>query len=86
MLNRSEFFHGRVQLLLVTERFHFYHRFKLRGIQHIVFYSPPTFEAFYPELVNLIRCDMTAHPLKRGIWMFFDALLRDRARSKMMMP
>jgi len=51
---RSDFFHGRVNLLLVTERFHFYYRFKLRGIHHIVFYSLPANEGMYPELINLI--------------------------------
>jgi hypothetical protein len=28
---------------MVTERFHFYHRFRVRGIRHIVFYAPPLF-------------------------------------------
>jgi len=32
-----------------------YCRFRLRGIQNIIFYSPPAFEVFYPELVNLIN-------------------------------
>jgi hypothetical protein len=82
MHGRSEFFHGRVQLLLVTERFHFYHRFRLRGIQHIVFYSPPTFEAFYPELVNLIRFGMITLPTQERSLMFLDALLRVCARGR----
>ena len=29
---RSEFFHGRRDILVITERFHFYHRFKLRYV------------------------------------------------------
>ena len=51
---RSDFFHGRRDLLLITERFHFYHRFKLRGIQHVVFYGLPQLAEFYAELVNLM--------------------------------
>jgi len=30
---RSDFFHGRRDILVVTERFHYYQRFKIRGIQ-----------------------------------------------------
>ncbi len=38
----------------MTERFHFYHRFRLRGVLHVVFYGLPLFPRFYPELVNLV--------------------------------
>ncbi len=38
----------------LVQRFHFYHRFKIRGIQHIVFYSLPQIPEFYSELVNLM--------------------------------
>mmetsp|Transcript_17382 Transcript_17382/g.34138 ORF Transcript_17382/g.34138 Transcript_17382/m.34138 type:complete len:972 (+) Transcript_17382:63-2978(+) len=51
---RGDFFHGRARILLTTERFHFYNRFRLRGIQRVVFYAPPLNAHFYSELVNLI--------------------------------
>jgi len=38
----------------MQQRFHFYHRFKLRGIQHLVFYGLPQIPEFYSELVNLM--------------------------------
>ena len=48
---RLLFFEGRVRFLLVTERFHFYRRYHLRGSQYIFFYGVPQFPQFYTELV-----------------------------------
>lgn len=53
--SRSDFFHGRTNILLVTERFHFFRRFKLRGIKHVIFYSPPLNSQFYSEFLNSIE-------------------------------
>ena len=36
--------------MLFTERFHFFNRYAIRGIQKIIFYSPPQFPHFYPEV------------------------------------
>ncbi|GBG25635.1 U3 small nucleolar RNA-associated protein 25 [Hondaea fermentalgiana] len=52
---RGDFFHGRARILLTTERFHFYNRFRLRGIHRLVFYAPPLNAHFYSELANLIE-------------------------------
>uniref|UniRef100_A0A0K8SP75 U3 small nucleolar RNA-associated protein 25 homolog n=1 Tax=Lygus hesperus TaxID=30085 RepID=A0A0K8SP75_LYGHE len=52
---RNKIFHGETQLLLYTERFHFYRRLKLRGIQNIIFYQPPAFPNFYSELCNFLQ-------------------------------
>jgi len=49
---RSSFFNRHVSYLLVTERFHFYHRYKIRGAQKIIFYSPPFHPEYYLEFVN----------------------------------
>ncbi|KNZ53675.1 hypothetical protein VP01_3169g2 [Puccinia sorghi] len=49
---RSSFFNRHVSYLLVTERFHFYHRYKIRGAQRIIFYSPPFHPEYYLEFVN----------------------------------
>ena len=50
--SRTFFADGRSRLLLVTERLHFFRRYRLKGIQHLVFYSPPTYAEFYSELIN----------------------------------
>lgn len=52
--NRSNFFHGERDVMLYTERFHFFHRYAIRGIKKIIFYAPPMFKNFYPEMLNLL--------------------------------
>jgi len=52
---RGEFFHGRLRILVVTERFHYYFRYRLRGIHQLVFYAPPSHPLFYAEFVALLR-------------------------------
>ncbi|PWY97256.1 DUF1253-domain-containing protein [Testicularia cyperi] len=47
---REAFFTGRKRFLLLTERAHFYRRFKLRGVKTIVFYQLPQNPAFFPEI------------------------------------
>ncbi|XP_060081681.1 U3 small nucleolar RNA-associated protein 25 homolog [Ylistrum balloti] len=61
--SRSYFFHGNAHFLLYTERAHFFKRFKLRGIRHIVFYELPTYPHYYSELCNMIQ---DLHSLKEG--------------------
>lgn len=50
---RSWFYHGEVPFMLFTERYHFFHRYKIRGIRNIVFYALPMYEEFYFEMVNM---------------------------------
>ncbi len=52
--SRAQFFHGQKDFLLYTERFHFFRRFNIRGIQNLVFYSLPQYHHFYPELLNMV--------------------------------
>ncbi len=51
---RSMFFHGKKRIMLYTERNHFYHRFRIRGARHIIFYAPPVHAGFYPDLLNVL--------------------------------
>ena len=51
---RSSFFHGEVKFMLVTERFHFFKRYALRGVEHVIFYGLPTYEQFYVDFLNLL--------------------------------
>lgn len=41
--------------MLYTERFHFYRRYRVRGIRHILFYAPPATAEFYAEMLNLLQ-------------------------------
>ncbi|RUP44070.1 hypothetical protein BC936DRAFT_149979 [Jimgerdemannia flammicorona] len=51
---RSNFFHGRMNFLLYTERFHFFRRYNIRGAHHMVFYALPDHPRFYAEIVNFL--------------------------------
>ncbi|XP_011405161.2 PREDICTED: digestive organ expansion factor homolog [Amphimedon queenslandica] len=54
--SRSFFAQGNKKFLLVTERFHFFRRYHIKGIHHLVFYSLPNYCEFYSELVNQMEC------------------------------
>ncbi|KAI0675384.1 digestive organ expansion factor [Trametes maxima] len=49
---RQAFFSGKKAFLLVSERFHFFRRYKIRGIRNIVFYGPPDHSQFYTEYLS----------------------------------
>lgn len=55
---RQLFYFGARQFLLYTERCHFYHRYKIKGIRNIVFYEPPTFAKFYTEMLNMLTPEL----------------------------
>lgn len=54
---RTFFASGRRKLLLLTERLHFFRRYRISGIHHLVFYAPPTYPEFYSELINMMSSD-----------------------------
>ncbi|ESP02309.1 hypothetical protein LOTGIDRAFT_138628, partial [Lottia gigantea] len=49
------FFVGKVPFMLYTERLHFYRRYRVRGIHHIVFYELPHYAHYYSELCNMLK-------------------------------
>ncbi|XP_056152047.1 U3 small nucleolar RNA-associated protein 25 homolog [Lampris incognitus] len=51
---RHFFQKGDKQFLLFTERFHFYKRYNLKGIQNLIFYGLPTYPHFYSEVCNML--------------------------------
>lgn len=51
---RSIFFDGKRQFLLYTERFHFYRRYRIKGVRHVIFYDLPTYPHFFSEICNLM--------------------------------
>ncbi|KAJ8309454.1 hypothetical protein KUTeg_014328 [Tegillarca granosa] len=52
---RNFFYHGKTHFMLYTERFHFYRRYRIRGIRHIIFYQLPVYPQFYSEMCNMIQ-------------------------------
>jgi U3 small nucleolar RNA-associated protein 25 len=57
---RHFFAQGEHKYMLYTERVHFFRRYKLMGLTHLVFYQPPVFEETYAELVNQIEQPLNA--------------------------
>ncbi|CAM9834340.1 unnamed protein product [Scytosiphon promiscuus] len=53
--SRARFFRGDRDILLYTGRAHFFNRYCIRGIHHLIFYSLPECPQFYPEMVNLLE-------------------------------
>ncbi|KAL2612430.1 hypothetical protein R1flu_024122 [Riccia fluitans] len=84
---RSWFFHGERKILLYTERAHFFHRYKIRGIKDIIFYSLPEHANYYVELLNML--DGNEAPSCTVIFSRFDNLQLERivgtARAKKML-
>ena len=53
---RDLFFHGEKHFLLYSERAHFYRRFAIKGIRHLIFYQLPSQSAkFFGELCNFMH-------------------------------
>ncbi|KAF2068324.1 hypothetical protein CYY_010350 [Polysphondylium violaceum] len=51
---RAQFNEGTKTFMLYTERFHFYNRYRIRGIKHVIFFGLPQNTAFYSEILNNI--------------------------------
>lgn len=49
---RGLFYHGRKPILLLTERVHFFRRYRIRGARHIFFYQLPVYPQFYADIAN----------------------------------
>ncbi|KAM5238619.1 U3 small nucleolar RNA-associated protein 25 homolog isoform 2-T2 [Ctenodactylus gundi] len=52
---RHFFLQGEKQFLLLTERFHFYKRYTIKGIRNLIFYELPTYPHFYSDVCNMLR-------------------------------
>lgn len=52
---RDMFFHSAAHFLLYTERGHFFKRTKIKGIRHIIMFSPPNYPHLYSELLNFMQ-------------------------------
>ncbi|KAF9557950.1 digestive organ expansion factor [Agrocybe pediades] len=59
---RLSFFNGEKSFLLVSERFHFYKRYKIRGSRNIIFYGPPDHPQFFTEFLSFPFLDEGVEP------------------------
>lgn len=72
---RDLFYHGESQMLLYSERYHFYNRTRIRGIENIIFYQLPTIAGFYSELCNSIRDENNCTRSITALYTPFDACM-----------
>ena len=49
---RLSFFNSSSSFLLISERFHFFRRYKIRGCRNFIFYAPPDHPQFYTEFLS----------------------------------
>ncbi|XP_078166412.1 U3 small nucleolar RNA-associated protein [Carex rostrata] len=73
---RVWFFEGKRKIMLYTERAHFYHRYKIRGIQNLIIYSLPERKEFYPEIINML--DASRNMMCNVLFSPFDLLKLER--------
>uniref|UniRef100_A0A915ASK5 Digestive organ expansion factor-like protein n=3 Tax=Parascaris univalens TaxID=6257 RepID=A0A915ASK5_PARUN len=69
---RELFVEGKKRFMLITERFHFFRRYRIKGIKSLVFYQVPSQPRFYHDLINMVT-DMD-RVLVRVIHTKFDAI------------
>jgi len=49
---RQAFFKNTKSVLLISERFHFYKRYKIRGCRNLIFYGPPDHSQYFTEFLS----------------------------------
>jgi len=52
---RFNFFHGHRRCILVTERFLWYRRYRLKGADYVLFYGPPETPGIYEDILNGVK-------------------------------
>ncbi|VDN55240.1 unnamed protein product [Dracunculus medinensis] len=70
---RDLFFKRERKLVLITERFHFFKRYHIKGIKSVIFYQPPAFPKFYHEIINMAISDGN-YIISRMLYTKFDAI------------
>lgn len=56
---RARFFTGETRFLLVTERFHFFKRYRIRGIKKLYFYSLPEHCEYFEQWADMVETEGT---------------------------
>ncbi|CAM8913404.1 unnamed protein product [Rhodiola kirilowii] len=87
---RSWFYDGLRKIMLYTERAHFYHRYKIRGVRKLIMLSPPERKEFYPEILHMLHGsdDMTANVLftETDKYKLFERLFSEEDEIVMLKP
>merc|ERR1712062_957484 len=77
-VNKSKqlFERGQKDIMLVTERFHFYFRYLIKGGERVIFCGVPQYEEFYAEMVNWLPT--TGSYATNCLWCSYDFLQLQR--------
>lgn len=51
---KSRFAGGHTPIMLLSERFHYFRRTRIRGVRHVVWFGPPSEAHFYSEILNWV--------------------------------
>jgi len=70
---RNLFYTGHKGFMIMTERFYFYYRYKIKGIKSIVFYQLPMFPQFYTEIINTAMLS-DSHLRSRVLYCKYDVI------------
>jgi U3 small nucleolar RNA-associated protein 25 len=74
---RSSFYHKRVNIMVVTGRCHFFRRYRMRGVQSVMFYALPEHPYFYSQVMNYMQDQGTA-PASVALFTKYDAMPLER--------
>lgn len=87
---RARFLQGRKPLMLYTGRAHFFQRYQIKGVRHLIFYGIPEHSDFYAGLINNLNSglkresddeedmDMSARLSCLSVFTKYDALALER--------
>lgn len=78
---RQAFFGGKKAFLLISERFHFFRRYKIRGSRNLIFYGPPDHPQFYTEFCSYPFLDEGVEPSDvtvKVLWSKYDWMRLER--------
>uniref|UniRef100_A0A0N5B544 U3 small nucleolar RNA-associated protein 25 n=1 Tax=Strongyloides papillosus TaxID=174720 RepID=A0A0N5B544_STREA len=57
--HKIQFSHGMKSICLMTERFHYYNRYLIKGIKCLVFYQLPLNPHFFAQMINMSELETT---------------------------
>jgi len=89
-LRRLEFQKAEHTVAIITERFVWYRRYRIKGARHIVFYGPPSERAVFPEILGAVQrpssCTCTCFYTKADMFALERVVGLQRAKKLLAAP
>jgi U3 small nucleolar RNA-associated protein 25 len=64
--------------MLTTGRFHFFRRYRVRGVRSLIFYNLPEHPYFYSQVMNYMKDDEEGAPASVALYTKYDAMALER--------